>query len=97
MSAETGLDSWFLHEKLIMGLLYQHEIAVLGRQVPGLDPSFAQAYRAELFERAVSAFLARTDVPSLAVSHLHQELRGQNAGFTRRGMECPQVSGHSDG
>jgi hypothetical protein len=41
----------------------------------GPDPSLAQAYRIELFERAVSAFLARTDVPSLAVSHLHGELR----------------------
>lgn len=77
MSAETGLDSWFLHEKLILGLLYQHEIAVLGRQLelPGPDPALAQAYRIELFERAVSAFLARANVPSLAVSHLHGELR----------------------
>jgi hypothetical protein len=77
VNAETGLDSWFLHEKLILGVLYQHEIAVLGRQLelPGPDPSLAQAYRIELFERAVSAFLARTNVPSLAVSHLHEELR----------------------
>jgi hypothetical protein len=77
VSAETGLDSWFLHEKLILGLLYQHEIAVLRRQLelPGPDPSLAQAYRIELFERAVSAFLARTDVPSLAVGHLHRQLR----------------------
>jgi hypothetical protein len=77
VSAETGLDAWFLHEKLILGLLYQHEIAVLGRQLPlsGEDRSLAALYRIELLERAVSAFLARTDVPSLAVSHLQQELR----------------------
>ena len=77
VSAETGLDSWFLHEKLILGLLNQHETAVLGCQLQLLGPdlSLAQTYRIELFEQAVSAFLARTAIPSLAVSHLHQELR----------------------
>lgn len=77
MSAETGLDSWFLHEKLILGLLNQHQIAVLRYQLqlPGPDPALARAYRIDLFERAVSAFLARAPVPSLAVSHLHRELR----------------------
>jgi hypothetical protein len=76
------------HKKLLMGLLYQHEIAVLGRQLPGLEPSFAQAHRAELFERAVSAFLARTDVPSLAVSHLHQELRIGRQAWPQPGDRC---------
>ena len=49
VGAQTGLDSWFLHEKLILGLLRQHEIAVLGRQLQllGPDPSLAQAYRIE--------------------------------------------------
>jgi hypothetical protein len=77
VSAETGLDSWFLHEKLILGLLHQHEIAVLQHQLqmPGPGPSLDRAYRIDLFERAASAFLARADVPSLAVSHLHRELR----------------------
>lgn len=44
-------------------------------QLLGPDPSLAQAYPIELFEQAVSAFLARTDIRCLAVSHLHQELR----------------------
>lgn len=74
MTVETGLESWFLHEKLILGLLFWDEIAVLGRQLPGPEHPFAQAYRSELYERALGTFLARTNVRSLAVSHLHQEL-----------------------
>ena len=45
--------------------------------------------RIDLFERAVSTFLARTDVPSLAVSHLHRNSGPGRPGRARSGGPTP--------
>jgi hypothetical protein len=34
MSEETGLDSWFLHEKLVLSLLPQRDAIALTRRIP---------------------------------------------------------------
>lgn len=35
MSEETGLDSWFLHEKLVLSLLSERDATKLTRRIPG--------------------------------------------------------------
>lgn len=75
MSEEIGLDSWFLHEKLVLSLLAEHDVFDLGQRIPGPGHPFAQAMRVDLFERAVAAYLVDNDVDSLDVRHLQGALR----------------------
>lgn len=75
MSEETGLDPWFLHERLALSLLPQHEAIVLTHRIPGPEHPFAQVMRVELFERALAAYLAQNHVASVAVEHLQGRLR----------------------
>lgn len=75
MSEETGLDSWFLHEKLVLSLLPQGRAMVLTDRIPGPERPFAQPMRVELFERALATYLACNDVASLVVEHLQGRLK----------------------
>jgi hypothetical protein len=75
MSEETGLDSWFLHEKLVLSLFSECAAIALTRRIPGPEHPFAQAMRVEFFERALAAYLARNDVDSLEVAHLRGRLK----------------------
>lgn len=70
MSEETRLNSWYLHEKLVLSLLSMREAIDLTRRIPGPEHPFARALRTELFERALSRYLAHDDIGSLAVEHL---------------------------
>ncbi|MFF5291919.1 hypothetical protein [Paractinoplanes globisporus] len=71
MSEDTGLDAWFVHEKLVLNLLSRQDGVELGRRIPGPAHPFAQTMRLDAFERVVAAYLARNDVASLAAVH-HQ-------------------------
>jgi hypothetical protein len=75
MSEETGLESWFLHEKLVLGLFSERDAIDLTRRIPGPEHPFAQVMRVEFFERALAAYLAHNDVESLEVEHLRGRLR----------------------
>ncbi|MGB6165445.1 MAG: hypothetical protein WCF33_11700 [Pseudonocardiaceae bacterium] len=75
MSEETGLDSWFLHEKLVLSLLSERDATALTRRVPGPEHPFALAMRIDLFERALATYLAHNDVSSLEVEHLRGRLK----------------------
>lgn len=75
MSEETGVDSWFLHEKLVLNLLSQSEAADIARRLPGPDYPLAQLMRVYLFECAVATYLRDNDVASLEVEHLRDKLR----------------------
>lgn len=75
MSEETGLESWFLHEKLVLGLLSERDAIDLTRRILGPEHPFAQMMRVEFFERALAAYLAHNDVESLEVEHLRGRLK----------------------
>jgi hypothetical protein len=75
VSEATGHDSWFLHEKLILGLLSTQEAGELTRRMPGPSTPFAEAGRVVLFEEALAGLLARTDVAALDIEHLRGTLR----------------------
>lgn len=82
MSSDTRLDSWFLHEKLILGLLSHREVAELMRRVPGPSVPLADARRVLLFEEALAGFLARTEVAAVDIEHLRGTLsKGQLVWF----------------
>lgn len=67
VAEETGgLEAWFLHEKLIMSLLPERELADLRQRLPDPGHPCAGTMRTELFERALTAYLERTTVASLA-------------------------------
>jgi hypothetical protein len=73
MSEETGLDAWFIHEKLVLNLLSPAEGEELARRVSasGGQP-FAQARRADLLERAVARHLATQPVEALDLLVMHE-------------------------
>ncbi|MCA1836627.1 MAG: hypothetical protein LC721_09985 [Actinobacteria bacterium] len=75
MSEETRLNSWYLHEKLVLSLLSMREAIDLTRRIPGPEHPFARALRTELFERALSRYLAHDDIGSLVVEHLRGRLK----------------------
>lgn len=76
MSEETGLDAWFLHEKLILNLLAPNDGAELGRRISAAGShAFAEMQRADLVERALAAYLAARPVASLEIHLLHGTLR----------------------
>ena len=56
MAEEAGLDSWFLHEKLVLSFLSKRDAIDLTRRIPGPEDPFAHVMRVDFFERA----LART-------------------------------------
>jgi hypothetical protein len=104
MSEETGLDSWFLHEKLVLSLLAEHDLVDLSRRMPGPAHPFAQAMRVELLERAVTGYLARNDVSSLEVEHLRGGLKAgqlvwleQAIAFKGVGTALDVISGGGNG
>jgi hypothetical protein len=66
VAEETGLEAWFLHEKLIMSLLPERELADLRQRLPDSGHPCAGTMRTELFERALTAYLERTTIASLA-------------------------------
>jgi len=70
MSEETGLDSWFLHEKLVLSLLSEADALELGRRMPGPGHPFAKMQRVSLFERTLGTYLANNDIASLGVAFL---------------------------
>jgi hypothetical protein len=37
MSEDTGLDAWFVHEKLVLNLLPRQDGVDLSRRIPGPD------------------------------------------------------------
>jgi hypothetical protein len=74
MSDESRLDAWFLHEKLILGLLSEHSVAELARRIPQSGVPLAGAVRVNLFEGVLASYLDINDIPSLAVEHLHERL-----------------------
>jgi hypothetical protein len=74
MSEDTGLDAWFLHEKLALNLLSESEAAALVRRMPRPGDPFTGTVRLDLFERAIAGFLAKTEVASLEVEHLRGRL-----------------------
>lgn len=69
MSEDTGLDAWFVHEKLALNLLADREAAQLVRRIPPTDHPFAATTRLDLFERAMTRFLAKAEVGSLELEH----------------------------
>jgi hypothetical protein len=73
MSEKTGLDAWFIHEKLVLNLLSPAEGEELARRVSasGGQP-FAQARRADLLERAVARHLATQPVEALDLLVMHE-------------------------
>jgi hypothetical protein len=68
VSEATGLDAWFLHEKLILNLLSPDDSAELGRRIAatGSQP-IAKLQRTDLFERALAKYLETTIVESLDI------------------------------
>lgn len=75
MSEESGFDSWFLHEKLILDLLPDGAAEQLVRRLPAASSPLAQTRRALLFEKALGSALARHDVPAIDIEHLRGTLR----------------------
>lgn len=73
MSEETGLDAWFIREKLVLNLLSSAEGEKLARRASasGGQP-FAQARRADLLERAVARYLATQPVEALDLLVMHE-------------------------
>jgi hypothetical protein len=73
MSEETGLDAWFIHEKLVLNLLSPAEGEDLARRVSasGGQP-FAQARQVDLLERAVARHLATQPVEALDLLVMHE-------------------------
>ena len=78
MSEDTGLDAWFVHEKLVLSLLSRRDGVDLSRRIPGPGHAFAKTMRLDAFERAVAKFLAENEVASLAAEHHHGKItKGQ--------------------
>lgn len=75
MSEETGIDAWFLHEKLALNLLSKRQAADLARRVPDPGHPCALAMRTNLFEHALAEYLMKNDVASIEVEHLRGTLR----------------------
>jgi hypothetical protein len=75
MAEEAGLDSWFLHEKLVLSFLSKRDAIDLTRRIPGPEDPFAHVMRVDFFERALAAYLAHNDVDSLEVEHLRGRLK----------------------
>lgn len=75
MSEETGLDAWFVHEKLVLNLLTSHEVAELSGRIPVAEAPLAQARRVDLFERALATYLTNNEVSSLEVELLQERLK----------------------
>lgn len=72
MSEDTGLDAWFIHEKLVLNLLPPAEGAELARQVFAASrQALADARRADLLERAVARHLATQPVEALDALVMH--------------------------
>jgi hypothetical protein len=74
VAEETGLEAWFLHEKLVFSLLPEQELTSLRRRLPDTADPCAETMRTELFERALTAYLERSAVASLAEAHSRGEL-----------------------
>jgi hypothetical protein len=73
VSEETGLDAWFIHEKLVLNLLAPAEGEDLARRVSASSGQpFAEARRADLLERAVAHHLATQPVEALDVMVMHE-------------------------
>jgi len=70
-----GLDSWFVHEKLTLGLLSDRDAGELTRRMPGPSVPFADARRILLLEEALAGFLTKNGVSALDVEHLRGTLR----------------------
>jgi hypothetical protein len=76
VSEETGLDAWFLHQKLVLNVLAPSDAAELGRRISAAGShGFAEMQRADLMERAVSTYLTSQPVESLDIQLLHGTLR----------------------
>jgi hypothetical protein len=72
VSEETGLDAWFIHEKLVLNLLTPAEGEELARRVSASSSQpLAEARRADLLERAVARHLATQPVEALDVLVMH--------------------------
>lgn len=72
MSEETGLDAWFVDEKLVLNLLATAEGEELCRRISAASSQpFAEARRADLLERAITKYLASQPVEALDILMLH--------------------------
>ena len=74
VAEETGLEAWFLHEKLVFSLLAEQELTSLRQRLPDAADPRAETMRTELFERALTAYLERSAVASLIEAHSRGEL-----------------------
>jgi hypothetical protein len=74
VAEETGLEAWFLHEKLVFSLLPEQELTSLRQRLPDAADPCAETMRTELFERALTAYLERSAVASLTEAHSRGEL-----------------------
>ncbi len=73
VSEETGLDAWFIHEKLVLNLLSPAEGGELARRVSASsNQPIAEARRADLLERAVAHHPATEPVEALDVLVMHE-------------------------
>jgi hypothetical protein len=71
----TGLESWFLHEKLVLALLSEQEAVNLIQRIPDPEQPFAHELRVDLYERALTDYLTHRDVASLDVEHFRGRLK----------------------
>jgi hypothetical protein len=74
VAEETGLEAWFLHEKLIFSLLPEQELTSLRQRLPDTADPCAETMRTELFERVLTTYLERSGVASLTEAHSRGEL-----------------------
>lgn len=76
MSEETGLDSWFIHDKLIMNLLGSADAAALARQLAAAEAHpFSKALCTDVLERVVASILGSGQVEALDVAVLRGNLQ----------------------
>lgn len=66
---EASLEAWFLHDKLVLGLLPEQDAVSLRERLPDPSGAYADTARTELFERVLIRYLEQAEITSLAEAH----------------------------
>lgn len=75
MGEASGMDAWFIHEKLVCNLLTDLAQDVLRRRIPPEGSPLYESLRLDALERTLAGYLASNPVASLAIEYQHGRLR----------------------